>query len=103
MPRRRNRGARTGCYQRLGREPFVAVVQATDLGERDNLAGSGQVYGAALGTILVKREMRSHLVVIVKVRRQHAPQVTLIEDDDVIETLAADRANDALDVSVLPR
>jgi hypothetical protein len=79
-----------GCYQRLGREPFVAVVQATDLLEQDNLAGSGQVYGAAFRTILVEREMRSRLVVIVKVRRQHAAQVTLIEDDDVIETFAAD-------------
>ena len=42
-------------------------------------------------------------VVIVKVRRQHTAQVTLIEDDDVIETFAADRADDALDVGVLSR
>jgi hypothetical protein len=42
-------------------------------------------------------------VVIVKVRRQHAAQMMLIEDDDVIEALAAHRANDALDVGVLPR
>jgi hypothetical protein len=27
----------------------------------------------------------------------------LIEDDDMIETLTADRADDALDVSILPR
>jgi len=41
--------------------------------------------------------------VILKVRRQHTAQVTLIEDDDVIETLAADRADDALDIGILPR
>jgi hypothetical protein len=29
--------------------------------------------------------------------------VTFIEEDDVIEAFAADRANDALDVGVLPR
>ena len=29
-----------------------------------------------------------------------AAQVTLIEDDDVIETLAADRADDSLDVAL---
>ena len=29
-------------------------------------------------------------------------QVTLVEDDDVIETLTTDRANDALDVGILP-
>ena len=92
-----------GRAKRLGRAPFVAMVQATDLRERDNFAGSGWMYRAALRTILVEREMCSRLVVIVKVRREHTAQVTLVEDDDVIETFAANRANDALDVSVLPR
>src|SRR6202171_3943263 len=47
--------------------------------------------------------MRPAVVVILKVCRQHTAQVTLIEDDDVIETFAADRADDALDIGVLPR
>ena len=42
-------------------------------------------------------------VMILKICRQHTAQVTLIEDDDVIETLTADRADDALHISVLPR
>ena len=33
----------------------------------------------------------------------HGASVTLIEDDDVIETFAADRADDALDIGILPR
>jgi hypothetical protein len=66
------------------------MMQTTDLREGNNLARSGWVYRTALRTILVEREMRSRLVVIVKVRRQHAAQVTLIEDDDVIQTFAAD-------------
>jgi hypothetical protein len=74
----------------LSRATLVAMMQTTDLREWDNLARSGWVYRTALRTILVEREMRSRLVVIVKVRRQHAAQVTLIEDDDVIETFAAD-------------
>jgi len=44
------------------------MMQATDLRERDNLAGSGWMYRAALRTILAEREMRSRLVVILKVR-----------------------------------
>lgn len=40
---------------------------------------------------------------ILKIRRQHTAQVTLIEDDHVIETFAADGANDALHIGVLPR
>jgi hypothetical protein len=65
------------------------------------------VWGEALDnpllwTILVEREMRPTLVMILKIGRQHTAQVTLIEDDDVIETFAADRADDALHIGVLP-
>ena len=66
------------------------MMQTTDLRERDYLARSGWGYRSALRTILGEREMRSRLVVIMKVRRQHATQVALIEDDDVVETFAAD-------------
>jgi hypothetical protein len=85
--------------RRLGGKPLVAMMEATDRWERDDFAGFGWVYRAALGTILVEREMRSRRVVVLKVRRQDAAQVTLIEDDDVIETLTADRANDPLERS----
>src|SRR5260370_11731262 len=69
---------------------LVAMVQAADLWKGDNSASIGWVYG-----ILAEREMRSASVVILKVCRQHPAQVTLVEDDDVIGTLAADRAADA--------
>src|SRR5260370_34067398 len=42
------------------------------------------------------------VTVIPKIRRRNTAQVTLIEDDDVIETFAADRADDALDIGILP-
>ena len=58
------------------------MMEAADLWERDNLAGGGRVYRSALRTILGEREMRSRFVVIVKVGRQHAAQMMLIEDDD---------------------
>ena len=78
------------------------MMEATDLWERDDLAGLGWVYRAAVWTILVEREVGSRRVVVLKVRRQHASQVALIEDDDVIETLAADRANDAFTPGAFP-
>ena len=46
--------------------------------------------------------MRAASMVVFKVRRQDTAQVTLVEDDDVIETFATDRANDAFDIGVLP-
>jgi hypothetical protein len=81
---------------------LVAMVQTADLWEGDNGACRRRLYGPRLRTILIQREMRPASVVITKVRRQHTAQVTLIEDDDVIETFAADRADDALDVGILP-
>jgi hypothetical protein len=74
----------------LSRATLVTMMETADLWEGDDLAGGGWVDRPKLGAILGEREMRSRLVVIVKVRRQHAAQVTLIEDDDVIETFAAD-------------
>src|SRR6267142_3354542 len=47
--------------------------------------------------------MRSRLVMILEIARQHAAQVMLAEDDDVIHAFAADRTDQTLDVRVLPR
>src|SRR5712691_1338546 len=47
--------------------------------------------------------MRAGALVIVDIRGQDAAQVALVEDHDVIETLAANRTDHALDVRVLPR
>jgi hypothetical protein len=77
------------------------MMQTADLWEGDNGACGGWLYGPRLGAILVQREMRAASVVIVKVCRQHSAQVTLIGDDNVVKTFAADRADDALDIGVL--
>jgi hypothetical protein len=41
-------------------------------------------------------------MMILKIARQYAAQVTLVEDDYVIQTFAADRTDQALDTWVLP-
>jgi hypothetical protein len=83
-------GGSSGCAT------LVAMVQTANLWKGDNVACGWRLYGSRLGAILGEREMRAASVVIFKVRRQHTAQVTLIEDDDVMETVAADRADDAL-------
>ena len=82
---------------------LVAMVQTADLREGDNGTCRWRLYGPGLRTILAEREMCPALVVILKICQQHTAQMTLIEDDDVIETFAADRADDALDISVVSR
>src|SRR5713101_9779729 len=47
--------------------------------------------------------MRAGALVIVDIRGQDATQVALVEDHDVIETLAANRTDHTLDARVLPR
>ena len=46
--------------------------------------------------------MRAGSVVVVDVRGQDTAKIALVEDDDVIETFAADQTDDPLDVGVLP-
>ena len=102
----RNRGPKRVCLlgrqNRSGGASFVTMMQAADLWDRNNLASGRLAYGPGLRTILGEREMRPRPMIILNVRRQDAAQMTLIENYDVIETLAPDRANDPLDISVLP-
>ena len=78
------------------------MMQTAHLWERDNPACRGWLYGARLRTILVEQKMCSGPVMILKIPRQDAAQVTLVEDDDVIQTFAANRADEALDEWILP-
>ena len=70
------------------------MVQAADLWEGNDGTCRGRLHGPGLGAILVQREMCPASVVVLKVCRQYTAQVTLIEDDDVIETFAADQITD---------
>ena len=47
--------------------------------------------------------MGAGALVIVYIREEDAAQMALVEDDDLIQALPPDRADHALDVSVLPR
>ena len=86
-----------------GRVPFVAVMESADFGARHDPTNASRVDCARLGRVLGQREMRSRAVVIRDVRAKDPPEMPLVEDDDVVETLAPDRPNDAFDVRILPR
>ena len=80
----------------------VAVVQAADFGNLHDLAGGGELDRPEVGCVLVEREMGARLVVIIEVTGQDSTQVSFAEDKDVIETLAADRTDQALGERILP-
>jgi hypothetical protein len=64
------------------------MVQATDLWDGDDVTQRGWLYRTTLRAILIEREMGSRAVVVIEVRGQDAMQMSLVEDDDVIQTLA---------------
>jgi len=78
------------------------MMQTADLRERDDSSDSGRLDRARVRAILVERKMSAGALVVVDVRGQDAAQMALIEDHDVIQTLATDRTDYTLDVSVLP-
>ena len=59
--------------------------------------------GPTVRRILVQRQMRSVFVVITDVGTKNSTQVSVAEDDDVIEAFPADRAEQSLRMPVLPR
>ena len=65
-------------------------MQAADLRNGDDVAVRRWLYGTILRAILFEGGMRPRSMVIIEVERRDAPQVSLVEDDDVIESFAAD-------------
>ena len=52
--------------------------------------------------LLFQGEMGSRRLVVGETRTEEAFQVAVVEYDDVIEALAPDRADQALDIGILP-
>ncbi len=63
---------------------LIAMMQTADLGEGNNIACGGKLHATRPWAVLVEREMRSGVMMILKIARQYAAQVTLVEDDNMI-------------------
>ena len=60
---------------------LIAMMQTADLREGNNIACRGKLYATRPRAVLFEREMRSGVMMILKIARQYAAQVTLFEDD----------------------
>ena len=74
------------------------MVQAADFWNLHDLARRGELDRPEVGCVLVERETGARLVVIIEVTGQDSTQVSFAENKDVIETLAADRTDQALPI-----
>jgi len=75
-------------HTRSGGLPFVAVVQTADFGSHHDAAR--RLDGAFHRSILAEREVCPRPLVVSDVRPKDPTKMPLIEDDDVVQTLAAD-------------
>src|SRR5213594_2505337 len=78
------------------------MVEATDFANRDDLAEFRPLNSAAVGGILVEREVSTRPVVVREVASQGAAQVPFAKDEDVIQALAPDGSDEPLREGVLP-
>jgi hypothetical protein len=78
------------------------MVEATDFANRDDPAEFRRFNGPAVGRIFVERQVSARRVVVREVASQRAAQVSFPKDEDVIQTLAPDRADKPLREGVLP-
>ena len=78
------------------------MVEAADFGPRHDSAGAGGIDGACLRRVLAERKVRSRAMVVRDVGSQHLPEMALIEDNHVIQTLLTDGPDDAFGVGILP-
>ena len=72
--------------------PKILVVQPAQ--DRAAKNGPGQFDGARDRRILLQRQMRPYLVVIVHVRLQHVTEVALTEHNNVVKAFPSDRLAD---------
>ena len=86
----------------LCRAADVAVVEAADKGQGDDATEIGWLDSARLGRVLVEREVRARGVVVAEVAAQAPAEVSLVQDDHVVEELTADRPDHAFGERILP-
>ena len=68
----------------------------------DDVARVRRVNGSWLRALLAQRQMRSRGVVVGYVSAKHATQMSLVENDVMVETLSANRSDQALHIGILP-
>jgi len=78
------------------------VVEAADQKKGNDAAVLRWLDGARLGRIFLEREMRPRAMVVAEVALQTTTEMSLTQDDHVVEKLATDGPDHSLGEGVLP-
>jgi hypothetical protein len=92
------RGSRRGCSSAAS----IPMMQATHHGLGDDPATLRRFHRTRHRSIVAQTPMRPRMVIIIQIRGYNSSQMTLIQDDDMVQTLAAERANKAFAIRILP-
>ena len=92
--------AELGCLRRAA---DVAVVESADLRQRNDLTMRWRLDSARFRGVFVESQVRARAVIVADVIAETTPQVSLVEDDDVVEEFASDGTDHALGEGILPR
>jgi hypothetical protein len=84
-----------------GGPSFVAVMQSADLGQRHDSTHWFRLDRSRLGRILAQGEMPSRSVIVIQIRTKDTTQGRFVKHEHVVQALAPNRTNDALDVGPL--
>ena len=79
------------------------MVQAADLRDRYHRSCLDGLNRAGDGGVLLQRQVSPRMLVVVEVGSEDSAQARLVQHDHVIQTLPTNRADQPLDVGILPR
>ncbi len=80
----------------------VPVVQPADHRYREHTAAITRLDLARDRRVSIEGQMRSSFVVVHEVRSKNSSEMLLVEDDDVVQALSLNRADQALHIRILP-
>jgi hypothetical protein len=66
------------------------MVEPADFRSHHDPTGVGRVDGARLGRVLLERKVRPRVLVVRHIAAKQASEMPLIDDDEVVQALAAD-------------
>ena len=87
-----------------GGAALVPIVEPAEDRQRDDRCSAFRsVDFSTVGCVLAEGQVGTGLVVVDAIGAEQAPGMSLVEDDDVVEHLSPDGADDAFGEGVLPR
>lgn len=101
---RREASVAAGDVTASGGAALVPMVEPAEDRQRDHRCSAFRLVDfSAVRCVLAEGQVGTGLVVVDAIGAEQAPGMSLVEDDDVVEQLSPDGADDAFGEGVLPR